>query len=103
MKTYKDYYHDHMVVYEPSSGVRGGLDIKVLPELTGKPWNENALHLVHALRPSSIRVTTGEIKCDSRTWRVTVYINEENIIQEIEQEVEVTGMSGAKLREALRQ
>lgn len=63
--------------------------IEPLQCLHGKLWDARALALVHALRPSYLRVTEGEIKCDSRLWRVTVYINMFSVIERIEQEVEV--------------
>jgi len=63
--------------------------IEVLEFLKGKPYDKVALAFIHALRPSCIRVTTGTIKLNAHTWRVTVYIDDNNIIKEIEQEVEV--------------
>ena len=62
--------------------------IPVLEFLKGKPWNNMALNFVQALRPSMLRVTYGEIQCDSRRWRVTVYLESEgSMIKRIEQEV----------------
>lgn len=63
--------------------------IDVLSFLRGKPWDDVALGYVHALRPSSIRISHGETKCDGRTWRVTVFLDEAERIESIEQEVEV--------------
>lgn len=62
----------------------------LLPELVGKPWDDKALGCVQMLRPSYIRVTQGTVKLDARVWRVTVYLEEDNItINRIDQEVEV--------------
>lgn len=87
MKTTEDYKRGGATYEAPDR--RGFMTIEVLPQLTGRMWDEDALNLVHALRPSSIRVSTGEIKCDSRTWRVTVYVDDYDVIMSIEQEVEV--------------
>lgn len=84
----RDYHNDHMVDYEEPEAI-GFLSIPVLEFLNGKPWNEAALGFVHSLRPSCIRVTTGSIKLDSRCWRVTVVVDENDVIDEITQEVEV--------------
>ena len=67
--------------------------IPVLPALYGLPWDEFAFQWVVALRPSLVRVTAGEITCDARLWRVTVYLtsltSKYRIIDRIEQEVEI--------------
>jgi hypothetical protein len=69
---------------------RGYTCIKVLPFLNGKSWNWVAMGYVHSLRPSRLRVTKDSIHLDSCTWRVTVWLEEDNhTIREIEQEVEV--------------
>lgn len=88
MKSPEDYYSTHMVLYSEPEAI-GFLDLEVLPFLKGRKWDHISLAFVHSLRPSSIRVTTGLIKCDARTWRVTVMVDENNIIEEITQEVEV--------------
>ncbi|WP_417744765.1 hypothetical protein [Rosistilla oblonga] len=76
--------------YNAPNGRFGHTSIYVLDNLTGKPWNNVALGYVHSLRPSSIRVTTGEITCDARAWRVTVFLDIDGVtIQRISQEVEV--------------
>jgi hypothetical protein len=84
----KDYHSTHAVVYEPP-GRRGWTSIDVLPFLIGRKWDERALGFVHALRPTYIRVTQGEETTDARTWRVTVTVDENDVIQEMRQEVEV--------------
>lgn len=85
----KDYHTTHMVLYKPETEIFGHLSVEVLPCLKGKKWDEVALAYVHTLRPTSIRVTTGEVKADARDWRVTVIVDEQDIIQEVTQEVEV--------------
>ena len=66
--------------------------IRVLEFLKGQPWNNLALNYVQALRPSSIRVIkhrTGQT-ADAYTWRVTVYLEEDNsTVKRIEQECNV--------------
>ena len=93
VKTPKDYYSTHMVLYEEPSEY-SYLCLDVLPFLKGMLWDDLALAYVHSLRPSSIRVTDGCIKCDSRVWRVTVFVDENNIITNIEQEVKVGLLNG---------
>ena len=62
---------------------------EVLPFLKGHSWDEIALACVHSLRPSRIRVTSGAVTCDACPWRVTVFMDANNQIERIEQEVEV--------------
>ena len=71
------------------AAVRGYTVIRVLEFLNGRRWDDIALAYVHALRPSSIRVSAGIITCDCRAWRVTVMIDDNKIIDYIEQEVDV--------------
>lgn len=91
-----DYRSHHVVEYsQPNS--RGWTSINVLSFLNGKKWDEVALAYVHALRPSGIRVTTGLCTMDSRVWRVTVILEDDNVtIREISQEVEVGLPEGIK-------
>lgn len=67
----------------------GYLNITVLPELTGCPWDEVAMGYVQGLRPSVLRVVKGEETTDGCTWRVTVYLDEQDRIKKIHQEVVV--------------
>lgn len=82
------YYSTHLVEYKQPVHCGWG-SIKVLEFLNGKPWDNIALAYVHSLRPSSIRVTKGSITLDSRIWRVTVFVDDDNIIESVSQEVEV--------------
>lgn len=84
----KDYHSTCAVPYDRPQRY-SWISIPVLPFLIGRPWDEHALAFVHALRPSYIRVTTGEETCDVRVWRVTITVDDSEIIQKIEQEVEV--------------
>jgi len=69
----------------PGNGYR---NLSVLPKLWGRPWDDDALAWVHSLRPTYIRVTTGGTHCDCRPWRVTVYVNDDNTIRKIHQEIQ---------------
>jgi hypothetical protein len=84
----KDYHSTHAVTYEPP-GRYSYAYVPVLPFLTGQKWDEHALAFVHSLRPTYIRVTRGGEKCDARTWRVTVTVDENEVIKSIRQEVEI--------------
>jgi len=86
-----DYFTTHYTRYRNPPSI-GYSCIGVLDFLNGQPLNELALDYIHALRPTGIRITEGEVKCDAMTWRVTVYVHKSNgefIIRRIEQEVEV--------------
>lgn len=101
-----DFYTTHHIRYPRDASPVGFLSIKVLEFLNGHPWDDIALGYVHGLRPSSIRVTTGEETCDAQCWRVTVYVDERNAITGMRQEVEVwlpDGVDhGADLRERMK-
>lgn len=102
-----DFYTNHVVYYEKDAfNARSSLTFEVLEFLKGKPWDDVALAFVHGFRPSGIRVTKGVCTCDSRAWRVTVFVDENNIIEKVEQECEVglpEGVAhGSALREALK-
>ena len=71
------------------SARRGYLNIPVLPNLTGHPWDEVAMSYIQGLRPSSLRVVKDEETTDCQTWRVTVYLDHKDSITHISQEVEV--------------
>ena len=63
--------------------------VDVLPGLVGKPWDEYALAWCESLRPSAIRVTSDYVTLDSYLWRVTVMVDDNNIIKRVSQEVRV--------------
>ena len=84
----------------------GFLSLDVLPFLVGRKWDTVSLAYVHSLRPSSLRVVTDGIQLDARPWRVTVWIDENDFIKKIQQEVKV-GLpdecnSGSALKDALK-
>lgn len=81
-----DYHTTHKVDYVPGKR-QVYADLPVCEYLKGTKWDELALAAVSTLRPSSIRVTTGEIKCDGAMNRVTVYVDDQDIIRSIEMEV----------------
>lgn len=85
-----DRYFTHHAVKVPVPMDHGIMfnRIELLPHLKGRPWNNDALNWVLALRPSAIRVTTGLCTCDSYTWRVTVLVEDDGrTIRSISQEV----------------
>lgn len=77
--------------------------IKVLPELVGLPLSDLVFGWLQAVRPSCIRITRGVVNCDSRHWRVTVTVDENDVITDIEQEVHVWGGCGADMNAMLRE
>lgn len=79
----------------------GYLVLDMLPMLWGHPWNQVALNLVHAIRPTSIRVTTGATTTDAQEGRVTVTVTDDGMILHIAQECSV-GLVGAEHGAALR-
>jgi hypothetical protein len=97
----KNYINKQGYSYLPESEDFGYTSIKVLPFLVGRLWDNVALAYVHALRPSYIRVIEGAETLDAMTWRVTVRLNDDNKIREIEQEVEVWLPDGVEHGHAL--
>lgn len=68
------------------------ISIPMLEFLWGRPWNNVAVNYVMALRPSSVRATSGCVTADASSWRVTVYLEkDERTIRRIEQEVVACG------------
>lgn len=65
--------------------------IDVLEILRGRPLDGIAVGMIHALRPSRVRIIKdGEgATCDAVTWRVTVRVDEHNVISGIYQEVQI--------------
>lgn len=99
----RPYLGGHGHPYEPPrSSVRGRTDIAVLTCLWGLPFNNLAMAYIHALQPTAIRASFGEVTCDGWPGRVTVMLNADRTIERIEQEVEVAYGSGCELNQALR-
>lgn len=84
-----NYFIDTQGKSYESPSRRGYGYMEILSFLTGKPWNKVAMGYVHAVRPSYIRVIKGEETTDSKVWRVSIYIDKDNIIEKIMQEVEL--------------
>lgn len=63
--------------------------IPILDFLRGQPWDDIAHSLVMAFKPRGIRVSTGMLTCDSVRGRVTVIVDDDNIINSISMEVAV--------------
>ena len=101
----KDYYSHHRVEYDKPN-VIGFLSLDVLPYLIGHKWDEVALGYVHSLRPSCIRVGDGMFTCDGILHRVSITVDENEVITRLTQEVEVglpKGIySGKQMRNALK-
>ena len=68
---------------------RSYICIEVLPFLKGRKIDKVVMGYLHALRPSSVRVCYDMATLDSVTWRVTIWLNEDETIREIMQEVEI--------------
>jgi len=76
--------------------------IEVLPFLIGRPLDEIAFGWLDCLR-GDLRISYGEVKCDSRLWRVTVILNKRMLIERITQEVGLSSdnMSGLAMLKAV--
>lgn len=88
-----DYYGGHGTKYDDELEFpgRSWTSIAVLPFLVGRQWDDIALAYCHALRPEMIRVIRPGVgqKLDGYTSRITVYVDAENYIKSVDQEVEV--------------
>lgn len=84
----KDYHSTLGVAFEPFSHT-SFTSVPVLTFLTGRKWDELALGVIQGLRPSSVRVTTGELKSNADLHRVTVYVDSNDIILGITQEMQI--------------
>ncbi len=63
--------------------------IEVLEFLKGKPWGNEAKSFVSALRPSCVVICRKSIDLMAVNWRVRVWLNDDDTIRHIEQEVAV--------------
>lgn len=71
--------------------------IDVLQFLHGRPWDDVAMGFVQALRPDKVRISQdGETKTDFLVGRITVYVDNQALIQNIRWEVEVGLPYGVK-------
>ena len=80
---------DVRIPFDEATRRRGRTTVQVLPFLVGKPWNNLAINWLRSLRSDDIRVTYDSVNLDYKPWRVTVYLNADNTIHNIMQEVEV--------------
>jgi hypothetical protein len=93
-----------MEIWElPSNEIpcRSYTSIPVLEFLKGYPYDDFAKAYIFGLSPSTVRVSTGDITCDAYTDRVTVFVDDTNIIYNIVQEICVASpfpMTGAELQ-----
>lgn len=69
------------------SSCKGQMTIPVFEFLKGRPWGDEAKSFVSSLRPSRVRIVRDGKQCDSVAWRVTVWLNHDDTINLIEQEV----------------
>ncbi len=82
----------------------GWKSIPVLEFLKGRRLDEVVMGYVHALRPSSVRITEGLMTCDASVWRVTVFVKKIKhtfFVDSISQEVEVLLPEGVAHGDAL--
>jgi hypothetical protein len=89
--------------YTQPTGNCGWTTMPVLEFLKGMPLNNLALAYMHALRPSKIRVSTGCVTCDATQDRITVIVDDNDIIQSIDMSVSVLYSCGAEIDAARRQ
>jgi hypothetical protein len=89
------YFSKHGVAFENPRGAVGSTSLDVCPGLIGKPWNNAAVNLLVSLRPSMVRVIRPNQAqtADSYRWRVTVALDDQNLIRAVRQEVDV-GLQG---------
>lgn len=87
----KDYHTRHQVLFEvwEEFPAHSYTSLPVLPFLIGRKWGPVALAYVGALNPRAIRVTTGEVTLDGTTDRVTVWVDDLDVIQWVEMGVRI--------------
>jgi hypothetical protein len=83
----KSFEHNGTTKYWPPR--EGWMTISILPELIGRPWCNAAANMLVCFRPSVIRVSKSAVDNNFVIWRVTVLLNNQNIIKCIYQEVSV--------------
>lgn len=97
----KRHIHRQGLYVEPPKN--GGFTvINVLPDLIGMPLCDLVLAYMPSVNATRLRVRTptdGEETCDGCNGRVTVYVDEKNIITRIKQEVSVAYGCGAEINQ----
>jgi len=81
----------------------GYTTIEVLPELKGLKLSDLVLGWLAAVRPSAIRITRGEFHTDACPWRVSITVDENDVITDITQEVGVAYGCGYDMAQLLRE
>lgn len=82
----------------------GWKSIPVLEFLKGRKVDEVVMSYIHALRPSSVRISEGMLTCDASVWRVTVMVKRvkrDLYVESVTQEVEVLLPEGVAHGDAL--
>ena len=78
--------------------------VEVLPEIVGLPWCHATMLYTLSLDPCAVRVTTGMMTCDAVSGRITVYVDDKDIITSIkmERKVGLPGMCGQDLSNEIK-
>ena len=87
---------------EPKGVSQGYTTTDILPELIGCPLCNLVLGYVHAFHPTAIRISTGCVTCDSQHGRVTIFVDEQNKVRRVFQEITVLYNCGGEMGRALR-
>lgn len=88
--------------FKKCRGRFGFTSIRVLEFLNGRKLDDVVLAYVNGLRPSCIRICEDAAHADARTWRVTIWVNENDIVKCINQEIEVWLPEGVRNGYALK-
>jgi len=99
---WKQYIADCSIDYK-SPDILGFTEIEILQFLYGTQMDNTVISWCHAFNPSSIRIHYGCITCDASIGRISIVLNENDIVKSIEQEVIVGGMAGWELEKITRE
>jgi len=83
--------------------VGGYATIEVLEFLKGLPLCNLIMSFVHGLDPAYVRIVRDEETCDFQGNRVSIYIDENDKVRCIRQEMAVLGASGSEVLGFLRE
>lgn len=89
----EDFKVYHHAVPQPESSF-SWTSVQVLTELIGLPWNDLTMCYVLSLEPTAIRVSTGLITLDGCTGRITVMVDDDDLITDITKEVRIPCLPG---------
>lgn len=101
-KTDCDKYRDAQGHPFGMPSTRGYLSIDVLQFLWKQPLNDLVLAYVAGLHPSYLRISKGEVTCDSLNDRVTIIVDDHDVVQSITQSVTVGHGCGSDVEECWR-